>query len=77
MEAFAQFGSDLDETTKRTLELGKRMTEILKQPQYQPYSLEKQVTIMYAVNNGLFNEIPGRKNAGNGKNFSQIYGSSR
>ncbi len=61
LEAFAQFGSDLDEGTKRTLELGKRMSEILKQPQYQPYSLEKQVTIMYAVNNGLFNEIPVEK----------------
>ncbi len=58
MEAFAQFGSDLDQATKTTLDLGRRMSEILKQPQYQPYSLEKQVTIMYAVNNGYFNEIP-------------------
>lgn len=63
MEAFAQFGSDLDQTTKNTLELGKRMTEVLKQGQYRPYSLEKQVTIMYAVNNGLFNEIPVEKMA--------------
>lgn len=57
LEAFAQFGSDLDESTKRQLELGRRMTEILKQPQYSPLSLEEQVTILYAVNNGLFNEI--------------------
>ncbi len=63
LEAFAQFGSDLDENTKRTLELGRRMTEILKQPQYSPLSLEQQVTILYAVNNGLFNEIPAEKMA--------------
>ncbi len=61
LEAFAQFGSDLDETTKKTLELGRRMTEILKQPQYSPLSLEQQVTILYAVNNGLFNKIPVEK----------------
>ncbi len=63
LEAFAQFGSDLDQATKTTLELGKRMTEILKQPQYQPSSLAKQVTIMYAVNNGLMNEVPVEKMA--------------
>ncbi len=58
LEAFAQFGSDLDPETQKQLDLGRRMTEILKQPQYQPCSLEKQVTIMYAVNNGYFNVIP-------------------
>ncbi len=63
MEAFAQFGSDLDAETKRTLDLGRRQTEILKQPQYAPVSLEKQVTILYAVNNGYMNEIPVEKMA--------------
>ncbi len=63
LEAFAQFGSDLDESTKKTLDLGRRMTEILKQPQYSPLSLEQQVTILYAVNNGYFNEIPVEKMA--------------
>src|ERR1700690_1236849 len=58
LEAFAQFGSDLDAETQRTLDLGRRMTEVLKQPQYTPFSLEKEVTIMYAVNNGYFNKIP-------------------
>lgn len=58
LEAFAQFGSDLDEGTKRQLDLGRRMTEILKQTQYNPYTLERQVTIIYAVNNGYFNVIP-------------------
>ena len=63
LEAFAQFGSDLDQETKNTLDLGRRMTEILKQGQYMPYSLEKQVTIMYAVNNGYMNTIPVEKMA--------------
>ncbi len=57
LEAFAQFGSDLDENTKNQLELGRRMTEILKQPQYKPMSLVNQVAILYAVNNGYFNSI--------------------
>ncbi len=61
MEAFAQFGSDLDAETQRQLDLGRRMTEVLKQPQYSPVSLEKEVVILYAVNNGYFNEIPVEK----------------
>lgn len=69
LEAFAQFGSDLDQATKTTLDLGRRMTEILKQPQYQPLVLEKQVTILYAVNNGYFNEIPVEKIAETEKQF--------
>jgi F-type H+-transporting ATPase subunit alpha len=46
---------------KKNFRNGRRMTEILKQPQYSPLSLEKQVTIMYAVNNGYFNVIPVEK----------------
>ncbi len=61
LEAFAQFGSDLDQATKTTLDLGRRQSEVLKQPQYQPVAMEKQVTILYAVNNGYFNEIPVEK----------------
>ncbi len=71
LEAFAQFGSDLDEITKNQLELGKRLTEILKQPQYQPYTMENQVCIIYAVSNGLFNEIPVEKIAETEKVFHQ------
>jgi F-type H+-transporting ATPase subunit alpha len=52
MAAFAQFSSDLDEGTKKTIERGKRMTEVLKQPQYQPMPVEEQVIILYAVSNG-------------------------
>jgi len=61
LEAFAQFGSDLDENTKRELELGKRLTEILKQPQFEPMPVEHQVAIIYAVGNGLMNEVPVEK----------------
>lgn len=61
LEAFAQFGSDLDENTKHQLELGRRLTEILKQPQYDPISVENQVCVIYAVSNGLFNSIPVEK----------------
>ncbi len=57
MEAFAQFGSDLDESTQRQLELGRRLTELLKQPQYGPVAMEKQVAILYAVNNGYLNDV--------------------
>ena len=58
LEAFSQFGSDLDEATKKQLDLGRRQSEALKQAQYSPLELEKQVTILYAINNGYFNEIP-------------------
>jgi F-type H+-transporting ATPase subunit alpha len=63
LEAFAQFGSDLDQETKNTLDLGRRQSEVLKQAQYQPVSLERQVTILYAVNNGYFNIVPVEKMA--------------
>lgn len=57
LEAFAQFGSDLDEATRQQLELGRRLTELLKQPQYSPISMEKQVVALYAVNNGYLDDI--------------------
>lgn len=58
LEAFAQFASDLDPDTKKQIELGQRMTELLKQAQYSPMSVEQQVVSIYAVNNGYFNEVP-------------------
>lgn len=61
LESFAQFGSDLDEATQTQLELGRRMNEILKQPQYAPVPLGSQVAIFYAVNNGYLNDIPVEK----------------
>ncbi len=57
LEAFAQFGSDLDEATRQQLELGRRLTELLKQPQYQPVPMEKQVISLYAVNNGYMDDV--------------------
>jgi F-type H+-transporting ATPase subunit alpha len=57
LEAFAQFGSDLDEGTKKQLERGKRAVEILKQPQYSPVRIEHQVAILYALTKGYIDEI--------------------
>ena len=56
--AFAQFGSDLDDATKQQIERGKRVTEILKQGQYEPMPVANQVAILYAVTNGYLNDVP-------------------
>ena len=58
LAAFAQFGSDLDEATLRRLERGRRLTEILKQPQYEPVPLEEQVMMIYAGTNGFCDDVP-------------------
>jgi len=58
LEAFAQFGSDLDKATQQQLNRGIRLVEILKQPQYQPLSMEKQVTILYAGTRGFLDKYP-------------------
>lgn len=57
LEAFAQFGSDLDESTKKQLERGKRAVEILKQPQYSPVKTEHQVVVLYALTKGFMDDI--------------------
>jgi F-type H+-transporting ATPase subunit alpha len=57
LEAFAQFGSDLDEATQKQLNLGRRLTEILKQGQYVPMAVEHQVAILYAAINNYLNDI--------------------
>jgi F-type H+/Na+-transporting ATPase subunit alpha len=57
LEAFAQFGSDLDAATQRQLNRGARLVEVLKQPQYQPVPVEKQVAIIYAVTNGHLDDV--------------------
>ncbi|MCF7860002.1 F0F1 ATP synthase subunit alpha [Patescibacteria group bacterium] len=61
LAAFAQFGSDLDEETSRKLERGKRLYEILKQDQYQPLSVDKQVIIYYALINKYIDDVPVEK----------------
>lgn len=59
LATFAQFGtSDLDKATLAQLELGQRLTEILKQNQFTPMSLSQEVTILYAVNNGFLDDVP-------------------
>src|SRR5579859_7376777 len=58
LEAFAQFASDLDRATKARIDRGRRLMEILKQPQYQPVSVENQTMIIYAANNGYLDEVP-------------------
>jgi len=58
LEAFAAFGSDLDEATQSQLTRGIRLVEILKQPQYQPLPVEKQVTILYAGTKGYIDKVP-------------------
>ena len=57
LEAFAQFGSDLDEATKNQLDRGRRIVEILKQPQYNPIPVEQQVVLIWAVTNGFLDDI--------------------
>jgi F-type H+-transporting ATPase subunit alpha len=61
LEAFSKFGSDLDAATKNVLEKGKRNVEILKQGQYAPVSVEKQVAILYLGTKGLLTKIPVNK----------------
>jgi len=57
LAAFAQFGSDLDQDTKAKLERGKRLNEILKQDQYSPLLVAKQVLIFYALINGFIDDV--------------------
>ncbi len=61
LEAFAKFGSDLDPATKAVLEKGRRNVEILKQPQYSPVPVEKQVAIIYLGTKGLLKDVPVNK----------------
>ena len=58
LEAFAQFGSDLDKATQRQLNRGRRLVEVLKQPQYKPIPAEKEIMILFAAANGYLDELP-------------------
>lgn len=57
LEAFAQFGSDLDEATQKTLNRGARLVEILKQPQYEPMNAGEQVVVIYAATRGFIDDV--------------------
>jgi F-type H+-transporting ATPase subunit alpha len=61
LASFAQFGSDLDDATKAQIDRGQRLTELLKQHQYQPASIWEQVASIFAVTNGLFDHVPANK----------------
>jgi F-type H+-transporting ATPase subunit alpha len=58
LEAFAAFGSDLDASTQKQLTRGQRLVEVLRQPQYQPLPMEKQVSILYAATRGFLDKYP-------------------
>src|SRR5688572_26870994 len=58
LQAFAQFGSDLDRATQAQLARGQRLTEVLKQPQYQPVDVEKQVLVIWSATNGYVADVP-------------------
>jgi len=61
LAAFAQFASDLDEATRKQLERGRMVTELMKQPQYQPLEVAQMVLTLFAVNNGYFDDIEVKK----------------
>ena len=77
LEAFAQFGSDLDEKTRQQIERGKRTVEVLKQGQYEPLSVENQVAIIYAVTNGFLDEVEVEKVQNWEKDFHKYLESSQ
>jgi F-type H+-transporting ATPase subunit alpha len=57
LAAFAQFASDLDEATRKQLERGRMVTELMKQPQYQPLAVWEQAVVLFAVNSGQFDDV--------------------
>src|SRR6056297_1622109 len=61
LEAFSRFGTRLDEDTRKTLERGRRVRSILKQPQYSPLPASQQIIVLLAVNEGIFDQIPEEK----------------
>ncbi len=58
LAAFAQFASDLDKATRDQLTRGEKLSEVIKQPQYQPVPLERQVAILYVAAKGVLDDIP-------------------
>jgi F-type H+-transporting ATPase subunit alpha len=58
LAAFAQFASDLDEATRKQLDRGRMVTELMKQPQYQPLQVWEMALVLYAVNSGYYDDIP-------------------
>ena len=61
LQAFSQFASDLDEVSRKQLERGQRMVEVLKQPPYSPLAIEKQIVLIYAGAKGFLDDIPANR----------------
>ena len=72
LEAFSKFGSDLDAATKLTIERGRRNTEVLKQPQYQPVPVEEQVAMILASTKGYIDRVPVEKVKAFEKEFIEL-----
>jgi len=73
LATFSQFGAaELDKATRMQLERGQRITEVLKQPQYVPMPLKKEVTILYAVINGYLDDVPVEKVKGFEEGFHRF-----
>lgn len=77
LEAFSQFASDLDEETRKVLDRGRRITEVLKQPPYSPVSVSVQVALIYAVNNGHVDDVEFSKLREWERSFSEYMESSQ
>ena len=73
LAAFAAFGSDLDATTRRQLDRGQRLTEILKQPQYAPVPLANQVVTIFAATNGYADNVPVASHERLGSGADQVH----
>src|SRR6185436_11857209 len=58
LEAFAQLGTDLDKATQRQLDRGKRLVELLKQPQFKPMTVEQEVIVIYVGTQGYLDDVP-------------------
>ena len=72
LEAFSQIGSDLDAATKKQIERGRRVVEILKQGQYSPLSVANQIEIIFATNEGYLDDVPAEKVAKFEKDFGEF-----
>ena len=71
LETFARFGTRLDEATLKTLEHGRRIREVLKQPQYQPISVSEQIAVLLAASEGMFDALPPKQVAIAGKRIQE------
>lgn len=77
LETFARFGTQLDEETNRTLERGRRVRQVLKQPQYATMRVAAQIAVLVAVNEGVFDPVPLDEIAGAEKRSSKPFWMSR